>query len=1242
MAFTATQTLDNVLLRGLNFRLNNNAPISSLYTLYANGQGQTYWSNAINTNDISSLSSLISTNNASIYSTFAVQSTQIGVLNSTTQLLSTNLANTSNYFDSTIQNIASVSTFNNQFNALYAVVSTGLSTLSTTIGSVNSTTISSLQAYTNSTVAAAAVSTTAYINRQVSSISSYTIESSVFYNYSTAATIYVNNLIISTSRGLTRQISTSDGILSTTIFNNSNAFSTTTGRLTVATSSLSTRVSSLEFVSTNNSTITGQWISSQIGVTTKPQFSTLNSQVNTLSTQISTINANATMALAVASTISTNTAFANSTLNSTIGGIQNQIAVLTYEFSVITTSSILAGIYDTFIALEAYTSTLIGSTIAQMNPFLSTLYQSTVQMNISTSQGFYSQWTSTLYFSSISTVTVQATSTATAYTISTLTSTLLTITGSTFQSSILGYVSTPGGQAISTFNSQAASSINSFNSLVNASTVQSSIIGYISTPAAEAIAALSNIANPYASQNLMLSGSNYTATMDMSNYRNFDVLITTLQGNNCNQYTLTYTPKNLSTLQFRRGVISLNVSTFSYGGYDHPFRFDVYSWGIPTTVYSNTFPGIVNYDYIAQYEYTILNSILYTNLLSVYPRLEIYNLTNLTSANVYASTLAAIQTQTFWLNTPLELTFNVYAGLPDTYGGPPWYPQFVADVYQSGALVYRSDPVEYPTSTVTVYAPPISNSLVGSSEARVYILGKDDDYLSYTFSTVNTAFTSVTLSNTMIAGAAYRFLSGNELVMHTRSGLFPLKNKVPTTTVVGSASTFYANSSVYAITNLTNGLLNYKGTTPSTLYTSVVGTPTNGQFRQSNGVANNFQFYFSNSDPLIAQLSTIQAFGVQEFNIIIRTTVGGSVAKEVSFLAEVDTDGGQFRLNGIQPDVAGNNLFSNNGQPCFLIYDFALPTYTDGALDTSNFIGPQLSTVRTLNGPLLSNGNLCNYYPLSVNFTDLIRSSNMTGINGPTFTSAIQQPIGSGSVNFTGIATPYASFPNGIAALDSFTFAGWFYPTPGIFPIVTASLVTFGCNANNYFELTQGGGGLVGRLRALGTNYDMSNGTYTLQLNQWAHMAFTVDSNTNTEALYLNGQLVASNTGLTTGLSFASGNSNYLGSNISGGSVSPFNGYITEVGLYNTALSCNAINSIYQTQQQQVAAAQRLVYSGFGLKPSVDTVDSIGLYGIVGPNLPINSTTMSTNQLIVSVQTATELYTSTCICDGSEAQIFYF
>jgi hypothetical protein len=205
---------------------------------------------------------------------------------------------------------------------------------------------------------------------------------------------------------------------------------------------------------------------------------------------------------------------------------------------------------------------------------------------------------------------------------------------------------------------------------VNASTVQSSILGYISTPAAAAIAQLSNIANPYASQNLVLSGSNYTATMDMSNYRNFDVLITTLQGNNCNQYTLTYTPKNLSTLQFRRGVISLNVSTFSYGGYDHPFRFDVYSWGIPTTVYSNTFPGIVNYDYIAQYEYTILNSILYTNLLSVYPRLEIYNLTNLTSANVYASTLAAIQTHTFWLNTPLELTFNVYAGLPDTYGGP--------------------------------------------------------------------------------------------------------------------------------------------------------------------------------------------------------------------------------------------------------------------------------------------------------------------------------------------------------------------------------------------------------------------------------------------------------------------------------------------------------------------------------------------------------------------------------------------
>jgi hypothetical protein len=1239
MAFTTTQTLDNALLRGLNFRLNNNAPISSLYTLYANGQGQTYWSNAINTNDISTLSSVISTNNVAIYSTFAVQSTQIGILNSTTSLLSTNLAITSNYFNSTINNIASVCTFNSQFNDLYAVVSSGLSSLSTTIGTVNSTTISSLQAYTNSTVAAAAASTTAYVNSQVSSISSYTIESSIFYNYSTAATIYVNTLIISTSRGLTRQISTSDGVLSTTIFNNSNAFSTTAGRLTVATSSLSTRVSSLELASTTNSTVTGRWISSQIGVTTNPQFSTINSQVGTLSTQISTINANAAAALAIASTISTNTSFATSTLNSTIGGIQNQIAVLTYEFSVITTSSILAGIYDTFIALEAYTSTLIGSTIAQMNPFLSTLYQSTVQMNISTSQGFYSQWTSTLYFSSISTVTVQAASTATAFTISTLNSTLLTLTGSTFQSSILGYISTPGTQAISTFNAQGASSIAAFNAIANPSSVQSSILGYISTPAAAAIAALSNITNPYTSQSLILSGSNYTATMDMSNYRNFDVLITTLQGNNCNQYTLTYTPRNLSTLQFFRGTINLNVSTFSYGGYDHPFRFDVYSWGIPTSVFSNTFPGIVNYDYMAQYEYTIMNSVLYTNLLGVYPRIEIYGVSNLTSANVYASTLAAIQTNTYWLNTPLELTFNVYAGLPDTYGGPPWYPQFVADVYQGGSLIYRSDPVEYPTSTVTVYAPAI-NSLVGSAEARVYVLGKDSNYLSYVYSTVNTAFTSITLSNAQIAGAAYQFLSGNELVAHTRSGLFPLKNAVPTTTVVGSASTFYANSSIYAITNLTNGLLNYKGTTPSTSYTSVLGAPTNGQFRQQNDTFyNNFDFYFSNTDPLIAQLSTIQAIGVSEFNITIRTSVGGSGGKEVSFLAEVDLSGSEFRLHGIQPDVAGNDLFIGAGEPCFLIYDFALPTSFNGSVDTSNFIGPQLSSVRTLNGAL-DNANLFNYYPLYTNFNDLENSSNMTGVNSPTFISAAaSQPVGDGAVDFSPFGTSYAAFPNNIAsAYDSFTFVGWVYPV-FIAPVTRYSIVTFGSNLNNYFELSDGIGGIEGRLRFSGTNYDMT-ASNTIQTNQWSHVAFTVDSNSGQGELYLNGSRISLISSLVVGMTFASGNSNYLGSNISGNTR--FSGNMMEVGLYDTALSCNTIFNIYDTQRQQVAAAQRLVYSGLGLNPSADTIDSIGLYGIFGPNLPINSTTMSNNTMTVAVVSGAETYTSTCIFNGSDVQIFQF
>ena len=56
MAYPAGANLNNLLLQQLSFRSGGNYPISSLYTLYANGQGQTYWSNSVTADSVAVLS----------------------------------------------------------------------------------------------------------------------------------------------------------------------------------------------------------------------------------------------------------------------------------------------------------------------------------------------------------------------------------------------------------------------------------------------------------------------------------------------------------------------------------------------------------------------------------------------------------------------------------------------------------------------------------------------------------------------------------------------------------------------------------------------------------------------------------------------------------------------------------------------------------------------------------------------------------------------------------------------------------------------------------------------------------------------------------------------------------------------------------------------------------------------------------------------------------------------------------
>ena len=412
MAFATSQSIDQLLTRGLAFRLPNNAPISSLYTLYANGAGMTYWSNSMNPRDLSTLSTTI----GEVGETVEFQQGEINDLYGQVSTLSTALSTTSNalidYFNSTITGISTFSTFYADLAALSNVTQAGLSTLSTTIGVGDARTTTFLTSTLMSSMTGMTLSTSTGLYNYTNRISSATVFYPAFYS----SVASLANITLSTSTGLNNRITATNLSLSTNI---SSLRWQTFSSITNLNSSIigyGPRISALEVASTSMSSITSVWISSQIVVSQSTQNAGLNQRFSLLSSYVSTIAVFATAQFGELSTLSTalyNTIVANNSTNDT----QNsQISTLARNLSILTTSSILAGIYDTFIELEAYTVGLINSTVDSMYYWQSSLYYSTILQNEALSDAYFSTFTGTAYQSTVSATTGLLTEFASTYT----------------------------------------------------------------------------------------------------------------------------------------------------------------------------------------------------------------------------------------------------------------------------------------------------------------------------------------------------------------------------------------------------------------------------------------------------------------------------------------------------------------------------------------------------------------------------------------------------------------------------------------------------------------------------------------------------------------------------------------------------------------------------------------------------------------------------------------------------------
>jgi hypothetical protein len=879
-------------------------PVSSQYILYANGVGQSYWAPTVSYSTINDISTLanesyagLSTSIQLLTSSFVTYSTTTlstistvnGLQVSSIQSLDNKFGLLSNQFNifsngltsdfqglsnnltiqvnsiytssidivySTLQAISSISSFTGEIGDVRNLAIAGLSSLSTAITTSQASTTSALLQQTTSSLNAAVASSIHYTNHQISSLSTVLATQSSLSVFSTQ----INLALLSSATNVEAAFGAGVSSLYFDLLGfEASTFSTQTWAISTL-SGIESRVGSLESLSTSLSSLTIQQISSYVSplfMTTDTKFSGFTS---TLQQQISSVYFSTVLNIEAISTISTTSFFNNSSLQGQITTTSNNLSTLTYQFNVLQTSSILAGIYDTFIGLQAYTTLLINSTINSTDLYKAGLSYSTTLQNTSTANGFFTAFVSSAYLSTISTL-VPITTAFLSTTISTLYSTSWFILNSTLNStviaknteftstntsltnqivlssqnqlnsSILGYLSTPAAQALNTFSTQGAQAISTFtgqglstlrtqstlfgstfttnqslvstlvgsgnstisvlqqtqstytslfptlfNSFQISSIVQlstqttqftSTMTGYgttlnfvIGSTNSAVLAQTTNSANTalntlvvsttntyntfvanllattstiglsslYTVQNITLTSNNFEGTMDLGAFTNFNIQVAGPLVSGSSNYRISHT-SNINLLNYRRGIITVDVSTIGSGYSNNAGQLclDVYRWGLPTTVWGTIYPTISSADYMAMYEYTIQNSIVYTNLLNVYPRLRISAL-SLRATQVYnVFTGTSATSNFFWRGSPIQLQWSNYSHFPfGAVGAPPYSPEILVDVLYNNQLQSRSGPYDLSVSTINVNLPYYNASLTNpvTTTIRTYFAGK--------------------------------------------------------------------------------------------------------------------------------------------------------------------------------------------------------------------------------------------------------------------------------------------------------------------------------------------------------------------------------------------------------------------------------------------------------------------------------------------------------------------------------------
>jgi hypothetical protein len=649
MAYPTGANLNNLLLQQLSFRAGGNYPISSLYTLYANGQGQTYWSNSVTADSVALLSTNVGNAIVSSYIEFSTLIDAIGTSTivaefSTFEYYTYSSISTLFYYqdillaESTNLNYAFLSTANSfqiqldsyyqstlnatnstvnalvGFSSFYELISTqnssfayALSSMSTGIGLQDAITSTLLIGLLNTGL----YSTSLWTAQQISSLNSTFTTNTKFNTFSTA----INYALLSTSAGASANISTlyffteEIPINSTTI--NAALLSTSIGIL----DTVNTLSGELESISTGLVSLSGE-------VSTYQYYN--YSTISSLSLQVSTLT----------SLTNTNTA---------------DLYSLNQQVSVITTSSILEGIYSTFIQLEAFTVELINSTNTAASTSYGELVISTNSFLISTNTAYVTFSESTIYG-----LEVQLTSTFDSY-ISTLVSTT--------------------NQSIYTLS------------------------GEISTTAASASAIVSSVNGV---QLIQLNSNNFTGSLDFTNYRNFTVKVNNIANLAGSTYTVSFNPASLSSIALQQGVIMLDISTNTqaYTQNNNKLVLNFNNWNTIESPTYTRFPMLANSAYKMEYIYSVYNNSVYTSLTNIWPY---QNTSNLIVSSINSNTaIDPTNIKIYSTGTALSVKWQMYLFSTFVTG----FSSFVnIDVDIGGSLIKTFGPYSYKQSTVQITMP---------------------------------------------------------------------------------------------------------------------------------------------------------------------------------------------------------------------------------------------------------------------------------------------------------------------------------------------------------------------------------------------------------------------------------------------------------------------------------------------------------------------------------------------------------